>query len=80
MFALVPTSTFNVASPAVAPPVKPVPATTDVISPEPVFDGAHLLLPLSQASTCPSVGAAVCTFDNALNTAFEILASALAFV
>jgi hypothetical protein len=44
LFALVPTSTFSVAEPEVAPPVKPVPATTAVISPAPVLDGAHLLV------------------------------------
>ena len=51
-----------------------------------VFDGvlsaagAHLEFPLSHFSTCPSVGVAVCTFDNALNCAAAILASALALV
>ena len=41
LFAVVPTSTFSVASPDVAPPVKPVPATTDVIS----VSYTHLTLP-----------------------------------
>ena len=69
LFAPVPTSTFNVAEPDVAPPVNPVPATTAVISPTPPpFAGAHLLLALSQASTCPSVGAALCTFVKSANT------------
>ena len=80
LFAVVPTSTFSVAEPEVAPPVKPVPATTAVISPAPVLDGAQYEFALSHASTCPSVGAAVCTFDKALNCAALIRPSALAFV
>ena len=40
--AVVPTSTFKVAEPEVAPPVKPVPATTAVISPAPPPAAVHL--------------------------------------
>ena len=40
LLAVVPTSTFNVAEPDVAPPVKPVPATTAVMSPAPPPDCA----------------------------------------
>ena len=44
------------------------------------FAGAHLEFPLSHFRTCPSVGAAVCTFAKSLMFAAPIRASALAFV
>ena len=51
LFAVVPTSTFSVAEPVVAPPVKPVPATTAVISPDPAFEATND--EPFQLNTCP---------------------------
>ena len=78
LFAPVPTSTFNVAEPEVAPPVKPVPAITAVISPAPV-EAATNEEPF-QLNTCPDDIPEVSTSESALILAAPIRASALALV